>query len=192
MSDKKDDQNKKIDLKKKLEEAQAQAEKLDEAISNEEDATPVTSDEFTQANNELSQMTETAKRTMADFQNYKRRVEEEKKSWAIFANLELIKNLLPIFDNFKRAQTHAPKDVNEETTKWLQGIGMSINQLEKLLQDFGVKKIEALGQKFNPDFHEALAQDKGEKDIVIEELDAGYTLGDKVLRHAKVKVGNGE
>lgn len=185
MSDKKDDQNSKIDLKKKLEEAQAQAEKLDEAISIEQDSESQISDE-------LSQMTETAKRTMADFQNYKRRVEEEKKSWAIFANLELIKNLLPIFDNFKRAQTHAPKDANEETTKWLEGIGMSINQLEKLLQDFGVKKIEAIGQKFNPDFHEALAQDKGEKDIIIEELDAGYTLGEKVLRHAKVKVGNGE
>lgn len=185
MTDKKDDQNEKIDLKKKLEEAQAQAEKLDDAILNEQDLQPTQSDE-------LSQMTETAKRTMADFQNYKRRVEEEKKSWAIFANLELIKNLLPIFDNFKRAQTHAPKDANEETTKWLEGIGMSINQLEKLLQDFGVKKIESLGQKFNPDFHEALAQDKGEKDIVLEELESGYTMGDKVLRHAKVKVGNGE
>jgi len=184
MSDKKYDQNEKIDLKKKLEEAQKEAEKLDEAISNEQDLEPTQSEE-------LSQMTETAKRTMADFQNYKRRVEEEKKSWAIFANIELIKNLLPIFDNFKRAQAHAPKDANEETKKWLEGIGMSINQLEKLLQDFGVKKIEALGQKFNPDFHEALAQDKGEKDIVIEELDAGYMLGDKVLRHAKVKVGNG-
>lgn len=184
MTDKKDDQNEKIDLKKKLEEAQAQAEKLDEAISNEQESAP--------QSDELSQMTETAKRTMADFQNYKRRVEEEKKSWAIFANVELIKNLLPIFDNFKRAQTHVPKDANEETIKWLEGIGMSINQLEKLLQDFGVKKIESLGQKFNPDFHEALAQDKGEKDIVLEELDAGYTMGDKVLRHAKVKVGNGE
>lgn len=180
-----DNKDEKIDLKKKLEEAQAQAEKLDDALSNEQDLEPTQSDE-------LFQMTETAKRTMADFQNYKRRVEEEKKSWAIFANVELIKNLLPIFDNFKRAQTHAPKDANEETTKWLEGIGMSINQLEKLLQDFGVKKIESLGQKFNPDFHEALAQDKGEKDIVLEELDAGYTMGDKVLRHAKVKVGNGE
>ncbi|MCK9186127.1 nucleotide exchange factor GrpE [Candidatus Gracilibacteria bacterium] len=185
MSDKKD--HNKIDLKKKLEEAQKEAEKLDEAISNEQSST-----EITKAKEELSQMTESAKRTMADFQNYKRRVEEEKKSWAIFANFELIKSLLPIFDNFKRAQTHEPKDVNEETTKWLEGIGMSINQLEKLLQDFGVKKIESLGQKFNPDFHEALAQDKGEKDIIIEELESGYTLGDKVLRHAKVKVGNGE
>lgn len=185
MSDKKDDKNQKIDLKKKLETAQKEAEKLDEAILNEQSTE-------SQSNDELSQMTETAKRVVADFQNYKRRVEEEKKSWAIFANLELIKNLLPIFDNFKRAQTHAPKDANEETMKWLEGIGMSINQLEKLLQDFGVKKIESLGQKFNPDFHEALAQDKGEKDMVIEELESGYTLGDKVLRHAKVKVGNGE
>ena len=91
-----------------------------------------------------------------------------------------------------RIQTHAPKDANEETAKWLEGIEMATNQLEKLLQDFGVKKIESLGQKFNPDFHEALAQDKGEKDIVLEELESGYTLGDKVLRHAKVKVGNGE
>lgn len=187
MTDKKDDQNKKIDLKKKLYKAQMEAEKLDEAILSEQGSQP----EPTQSD-ELSQMTETAKRTMADFQNYKRRVEEEKKSLVLMANADLIKNLLPIFDNFKRAKLHAPKDANEETLKWLEGIGMSITQLEKLLQDFGVKKIESLGQKFNPDFHEALAQGKGEKDIVLEELESGYTLSDKVLRHAKVKVGNGE
>ncbi|MFA6305422.1 MAG: nucleotide exchange factor GrpE [Candidatus Gracilibacteria bacterium] len=186
-----DDKKKKIDLNKRLEEAQKQAEKLDEALTQEQKS-PQPTGELATLKEELAQMTETAKRTMADLQNYKRRVEEEKKSWAIFANLELIKNILPIFDNFKRAQTHAPKDLNEETTKWSEGIGMSINQLEKLLQDFGVKQIESLGQKFNPDLHEALAQGKGEKDTVIEELERGYTLGDKILRHSKVKVGNGE
>ncbi|MDP2643087.1 MAG: nucleotide exchange factor GrpE [Candidatus Peregrinibacteria bacterium] len=185
-----DKNNEKIDLNKKLKEAKLKAaqetEKTSSTIKQKGE------DELAKLREELAQMTETAKRTMADMQNLRRRYEEEKKSLVMMANTDLIKDILPIFDNFKRAQTHAPKDANEETTKWLEGIGMSITQLEKLLQDFGVKKIESLGQKFNPDFHEALAQDKGEKDIVLEELESGYTLGDKVLRHAKVKVGNGE
>lgn len=185
-----------IDLAEKLRKAQEQAAAQEHDMDYEDEETnsgsSAADDATAKLQAELDNMTEMAKRTMADMQNYKRRVEEEKKSWSIFANADLVKKLLPIFDNFKRALTHQPKDLNEDTKKWLEGIGMSISQLEKLLQDLGVKKIEALGQKFNPDLHEALAQGPGEQDIILEELESGYTLGDKVLRHAKVKVGNGE
>lgn len=143
---------------------------------------------------ELEQMTEMAKRTMADLQNYKRRQEEERRIIITMANAQLILGLLPILDNLERAVKHAP-DPNalpENTKEWFNGINISIGQFQKILEETGLKAIESAGQKFNPEFHEALTSGPGEKDIVVEELEKGYILGDKVIRHAKVKVGNGE
>jgi molecular chaperone GrpE len=143
---------------------------------------------------ELAQMTELAKRTMADLQNLKRRQEQEKVAWVKMANADLISALLPILDNLQLALKHIPKEAteHESTTKWTQGIQMSINQCQKIFEETGLQTIETVGQPFNPNLHEALAQDPGEKNIILEEIEKGYMLGDRVLRHAKVKVGNGK
>ncbi len=146
------------------------------------------SSELEKTKKDLAEMTELAKRTMADLINLKRRQEEEKSTWISLANADLIKSLLPILDNFERAVPHIPKDTGE----WFKGIQMSFNQLKKIVQDAGVIEIKTVGEKFNSDLHEAVTQSAGEKDIVIEELEKGYTLGNRILRHAKVKVGNGE
>ena len=137
---------------------------------------------------ELDEMTELAKRTMADMQNQKRRFEEEKKVLITMGNVGLIKSLLPIIDNLNRAKEHAPENTDKE---WLNGIEMSLNQLNTELTNFGLKEIPTKDEKFNPDLHEALLQGEGEKDIIIEELEKGYMLGERVIRHAKVKVGTG-
>ncbi len=144
--------------------------------------------EAEQLKQDLENMTEMAKRTMADMQNLKRRMEEDRRQIITMANASLISSLLPIIDNFSRALAHMPA----EQSDWLKGVEMSINQLQKTLEDSGLKKIEALNSPFDPNLHEALVQGPGEKDVVIEELETGYILGDKVLRHSKVKVGNGE
>ena len=144
-------------------------------------------DDMETLRNELLQMTELAKRTMADLQNLRRRQEEERRLIIIMANADLVKSLLPILDNLERALIHAP----ETNSEWFKGMEISVKQLQKALEDSGLKAIEAIGQKFNPDLHEALGHTEGEKDIVIEELEKGYTLGDRVIRHSKVKVGNG-
>lgn len=136
---------------------------------------------------ELEEMTEHAKRTMADMQNLKRRQEEERKIITKMANMDLILTLLPVIDNMDRALEHAPK----EADKWVEGMEMNIKQLKKIFLDSGVEEIEALNQPFNPELHEALAQGPGEKDKVVEVFEKGYKLGDKVIRHAKVKVGDG-
>ena len=140
------------------------------------------------AKKELQQMTELAKRTMADLQNLKRRQEEEKGQLITMANVDLIKEILPILDNLDRSKQHIPKDAEE----WGKGIEMSINQLHQVLKEAGLTPIESLNQPFNPEFHEAVAQGPGEKDTVIEELEKGYMLGARIIRHTKVKVGNGE
>lgn len=136
---------------------------------------------------ELLQMTELAKRTMADLQNLRRRQDEERRLIITMANVDLVKSLLPILDNLERGIEHAP----ETDSEWFKGMEISVKQLQKTMQDNGLKPIEAVGQKFNPDLHEALAHTEGEKDMVIEELEKGYMLGDRVIRHSKVKVGSG-
>jgi molecular chaperone GrpE len=137
---------------------------------------------------QLQEMTEMAKRAMADMQNMKRRQEEERSQIILRANANLISNLIPVLDNLNRAIKHTPEGAED----WAKGIEMSIKQIQSSFTEAGLAEIEALGQPFNPDLHEALMQGPGEKDLVIEELEKGYMLGSLVLRHSKVKVGTGE
>lgn len=177
---KKDDDDLKIRLKKAAKEAfeRDKKEKADFQTNPEDD-------ELTKVKKELEEMTEMAKRTMADLQNMRRRQEEERKILITMANADLIIGILPVLDNLERAKEHVPKGAEE----WFKGIEMSINKLHQTLQEYGLKPMETVGQKFNPDLHEAITEGPGEKDTVIEELEKGYILGGRVIRHAKVKVG---
>ncbi|MBU1151884.1 nucleotide exchange factor GrpE [Patescibacteria group bacterium] len=167
------------DLHEKLKKAQEEAQQE----TNEQELSKTD-----QLQEELEKMTETAKRAMADMQNLKRRMEEER--FTIFANAkaDFIKQILPILDNLERALSHTPKEAKE----WAKGLEMSVNQLEKVFEDAGLTKMETTGQPFDPALHEALMQSPGEQNIITEELEAGYQMGDRVVRHAKVKVGNGQ
>ncbi len=146
-----------------------------------------TQEEINKIGKELEEMTELAKRTMADMQNLKRRQDEERKVITKMANMDLILTLLPVIDNMDRALEHAPK----EADKWVEGMEMNIKQLKKIFLESGVEEIEALNQPFNPELHEALAQGPGEKEKVVEVFEKGYKMGNRVIRHAKVKVGDG-
>ncbi len=137
---------------------------------------------------ELEEMTETAKRLMADMTNLKRRNEEERKKTTLFANALLFKALLPSLDNFKRALLHMPKNAGE----WEKGIEMSIRQIEKALEEAGLEKMKTDNQLFNPELHEAVLQAEGEENKILETLEDGYKIQDFVIRHAKVKIGNGQ
>ncbi len=145
------------------------------------------SDKTNEENEELQRVTELAKRAMADLQNLKRRQEEEKIHWIRMANADLMKKLLPILDNLDLAKKHMP----EGAEGWYKGIEMSINQLQQTMQDAGLTPFETVGQPFDPEKHEAITQGPGEKDTIIEEFEKGYILGDRIIRHAKVKVGDG-
>lgn len=137
---------------------------------------------------QLADMTEMAKYAVADMQNLKRRTEEERVSVFSMAIVDFLKKILPIVDNFDRAVAHIPEGAGE----WYKGIEMSIKDLHKVLEDFGVKKIETVGQHMDPNLHHVLTQGPGEKDVITEEFEAGYIMGDRVIRPAKVKAGNGE
>jgi molecular chaperone GrpE len=138
-------------------------------------------------NQKIGELTNMAQRAIADLQNYKKRMEEDKKEFINYAKAEAIGTFLPIYDNLLRALAHTPDDLKEN--EWIKGIESIKMQFEGILNQFQVTQIKCVGEKFDPNLHEALLTDKGEKDIVLEELEPGYMLGDRVLKAAKVKVG---
>ena len=128
------------------------------------------------------------KRNMAEFDNYKKRVGKEKESMYYTITADVVSNLLPILDNFEKALNASCKDKD-----YKNGMDMIYSELVTMLQKLGVKEIDAIGNTFDPNFHEAVMHEedssKGEKEIV-EVFRKGYILNDKVIRHSMVKVVN--
>lgn len=122
------------------------------------------------------------KRVLADYQNLEKRVILEKSEWIKLSNKNLLLKLLPGLDSLMLAQKHTQD----------QGVVLSINQILNAFNQEGVKKIETLGQNFDPRFMEVVTTAKGEEGKVVEEVRAGYTLYESVLRPAQVVVGKGE
>ncbi|MDQ6883286.1 MAG: nucleotide exchange factor GrpE [Candidatus Dormibacteraeota bacterium] len=127
-------------------------------------------------------------RLAADFENYKRRTRQELADRTQYANEELLRKLLPILDNFRRALHHTPPDLDPQ---WLEGIKLVARQFEAALAAQGLTTIPALGEKFDPSQHQAIASqetDEQEEGTIVEEMQAGYRLHDRVLRPTLVKV----
>lgn len=129
------------------------------------------------------------KRAAADLQNYKRRAEEERSEARRLAGAAILHNLLPVLDDFERA--FATLDGRLRNMTWFDGIALIYRKLEMLLQNNGVKPIEAMGKPFDPQYHEAVQHVDGEDGKVVAEVQRGYMLGDRVLRPAMVVVGKG-
>jgi molecular chaperone GrpE len=129
-------------------------------------------------------------RAAADFQNYKRRVEDERSETARLASAALIINLLPLLDDLDRALKNV--DTHLASLTWVDGIRLIYRKFEALIEMAGVREIEADGQTFDPSQHEAVSQAPGEDNKVISVVQKGYKLGDRVIRPAMVVVGHGE
>lgn len=127
-------------------------------------------------------------RLMADFQNYKKRAEKEKSDIYAWANEKIVTNLLSVLDNFERALEHESKD-----EQYVEGMKLIFKQLTDALTAAGLEEINADGQPFDPNFHNAVmtCDDEGyDSGIVVEVLQKGYTLNGKLLRPSMVKVNN--
>ncbi len=129
-------------------------------------------------------------RTAADMANFKRRTEQERSDATKYGNAMLILNLLPIVDDLDRALQNLSAELAGLT--WIDGIHLINRKLQAILENQGLKAIEAVGQPFDPNFHEAVLRGPGEEGKVLAELQRGYTLSDRVVRPTLVKVGNGE
>jgi molecular chaperone GrpE len=128
-------------------------------------------------------------RAQADFDNFRRRTTKEKEELAQYASMKLITQLLPVVDNFDRAMAAA--SANGDFESLAKGVEMIFRQLEQTLTGEGLKAMNVVGEPFNPEFHQAIMQvesDEHEEGIIVEEVQKGYMLKDKVLRPAMVKV----
>jgi molecular chaperone GrpE len=137
---------------------------------------------------QIADLTEALQRERADSVNIRRRHEEQVAGLKNMVKAGVVRDLLPIIDNFERALKHVPAELAEnDYVKGVQGI---VKQFEKTLADIGVDRIKTVGEPFDPRYHEAVAVEEGEgtEEVVSEELQAGYILGDEVIRHAMVRV----
>lgn len=137
---------------------------------------------------QIDQLTEALQRERADVINVRRRHDEQLASLKTAVKVSVVRELLPAIDNLERALKHAPADIaNHDYVKGVSGV---VKQFEKTLHDMGVVKIKTLGEIFDPTYHEAVTMEDngGTQEVIVEELQPGYTLNNEVIRHALVKV----
>ncbi len=146
-------------------------------------------EQLEQARAQAEQYRDNWQRAAADFQNFKRRTEQERSEWHKYANAVLIARLLPVLDDFERALQTVPPEMAR--LSWAEGLFLIDRKLQAVLEQEGLKPIEALGQTFDPRVHEAVLYEEGaqgQADKVVAELQKGYRLHDRVLRPTMVKV----
>ena len=142
-------------------------------------------------NEQVEQLTQDVQRERADFANYRRRAESDKQQTKELAKAELLADFLPVVDDLERALAHQPDDLAENA--WAQGVAKVYEQLQQVLNGFGIERIAAEGEPFDPNLHEAVGYEgdgDSDSEVIIEELRAGYRLNGGVLRPTMVRVGN--
>ena len=139
---------------------------------------------------QVAELTLDLQRTRADFENYRKRVEQEKQSARESGQASTILKLLPVIDNIERAIAYTPEELKDNS--WVQSVAGLVKHLEKSLESLNLKRIDAKpGVAFDPELHEAIQFDEeatGDKEVIAEEMQAGYILNGQPIRHAMVKV----
>ncbi len=188
-SDKKNDNN---ELKEKK--SKEEQENIEEETNQENEADEiyeVNAEKLIKLENEISNLKDQLLRKAAEFENYKRRTENDQLNLIKYSAESFIIKLLPVVDDFERSLLHIENTKDSEAIK--KGIKLVYDKLIKILTDQGVNKIEAKGTPFNVEFHDALLQKKDDKvppHTVLEEVETGYMYKDRVIRHSKVIVSD--
>jgi molecular chaperone GrpE len=159
-----------------------------ENVTDEQPAAPL-ADQLQQERQRAESYLASWQRAAADYQNLKRRVEQEREEFARLGNASLIINLLPLLDDIERALENV--DARLAGLTWLDGIRLIYRKFQALLEMSGVSEIQADGQPFDPNLHEAVMYGEGEEGKVINVVQKGYKLNGRVLRPTMVVVGNG-
>ena len=139
----------------------------------------------------IDELTDQYRRTLAEFDNYRKRTDKEKSAMYEIGAKDVIEKILPIVDNFERGLNSIPEDA--KGSAFADGMEKIYKQFVRTLDDMGVKPIEAVGKPFDPNFHNAVMHVEDEEageNIVVEEFQKGYTYKDFVVRHSMVKVAN--
>ena len=139
----------------------------------------------------IEELTDRLTRQMAEFVNFRKRTEKEKSQMYEIGAKDIIEKILPVVDNFERGIAAVPEE--EKSNPFAEGMEKIYKQLMTTLEEIGVKPIEAVGQEFDPDFHNAVMHVEDEEvgeNIITEEFQKGYLYRDSVVRHSMVKVAN--
>ena len=139
----------------------------------------------------IEELTDRLKRQMAEFDNFRKRTEKEKSSMYEIGAKSVIEKILPVVDNFERGLASVPEEQKEDP--FVQGMDKIYKQILTTLEEIGVKPIEAVGQEFDPNFHNAVMHVEDEalgENVIAEEFQKGYLYRDTVVRHSMVKVAN--
>ncbi len=148
---------------------------------------PIPDPEIERIQKELEDVTDLAKRTMADFQNYKRRTEQEQAEMKVYANVRFLEAIFPVLDNFKRAFAQVPPELAEN--EWVKGVTQIEKSFFETLKMMGLEPIEETGIPVDPHRHEVLMEGEGPAGQVVQIFERGYSFNGKVIRPAKVLVG---
>ena len=163
-------------------------EEVTEETIDVEETVEIEDSEAKKLADELASTKDMLLRTAAEFDNFKRRTEKEKADIASFVKADVVKALLPVADNIERAGQS-----DRDSADYVKGLEMIIKQLTDSLDRLGLKKIEAEGAEFDPNFHEAVMHVEDEnfgENVVVQVLQKGYKIGNTVIRAAMVKVAN--
>ena len=139
----------------------------------------------------IEDLTDRLKRSMAEFDNFRKRTEKEKSAMYEIGARDIIEKILPVVDNFERGLAAVPEDAKDNP--YADGMEKIYKQMVKTLEDLGVKPIEAVGKEFDPNFHNAVMHVEDEnlgENIIAVELQKGYMYRDSVVRHSMVQVAN--
>ena len=167
---------------------EAQAADTEESGTEEQEPGEKKEEKKDKKTEQIEELTDRLQRNMAEFDNYRKRTEKEKASMYVIGAKEVVEKVLPVVDNFERGLASS-----EEGDAFAEGMQMVYKQLMAALSEIGVQPIEALGQVFDPNFHNAVMHvedpEAGEN-TVVEELQKGYLYKEFVVRHSMVKVAN--
>lgn len=163
----------------------------DAEVINEDSKSDTEADKLAEALTEIDSLKDKYLRQVAEFDNYRKRTLKEKTELILNGGEKVLSALLPVLDDLDRAMQNIEKSNDVETLK--EGVTLIIDKLTKILQGQGLQKMDTVGKEFDTDFHEAVAlipaPEEAQKNHVIDCVQPGYMLNEKVIRHAKVVVG---
>ena len=181
-----------VDIENQTDEEVDDVTKVDDIIEAEENTQVQDSSETSKKmENENKELLNRLQRSMAEFDNFRKRTLKEKSMMYENGAKECLEAILPVVDNFERAIGSCEEDIKE--TAFVKGIEMIYNQLESVLKEIGVAEIEAVGKEFDPNYHNAVTHvddDEYGENEVVEQFQKGYIYKDSVLRYSMVKVAN--
>ncbi len=177
------------EIKKKIEEAK----RKEEEATNRQDAESAQHvvEQITTLKIAMNDANNKALRALADLANARKRMEDEKATFAVFATKNAVLEVIDMFENFERSMAHKPPELKDGD--WLKGLELLQAQFQKFFSIHGVKKLEAKpGDKVDPAQHEAVMAAEGQEGVILDIFSAGYEMAGRVIRTAKVKVGGGK